>query len=49
MEENILKYLSEGLMKDLILQKNSKLLVNVHFFTYFGEKFIKEMSIKFKE
>lgn len=49
MEENVLKYLSEGLTRDLIFQKNQKLLKDVTLFDTFGDKFVKEVTIKFRE
>jgi hypothetical protein len=45
----VLKYLSEGLLDELIWQKNHCILKNVVIFQKFSSSFIKKFFVSFKE
>ncbi len=49
LEENVLNFLSDGLKRDLILQKNECLTKNIIFFKIFKHKFVDEICIRFRE
>ena len=46
-EFNVLKFLSDGLFEELILEKNTKILQQMHVFDKFSKGVVKRMFIAF--